>query len=335
MFRTRISGTGTYLPEKRLTNFDLEKMVETNNDWIVERTGISERPIAAEDQVTSDLALIAAEEAIKEAGISPEDIDFIFFATSSGDQVMPNSASVLQHKLNKKFKTKLKCGALDIASACTGFLYALSITDQMIKTGAYKNVLIVGAEILSRYVDYKDRGTCILFSDGAGAAVVSRAEDDEKDGSDIYAHKLRADGNLGPLLTMAYGGSAIPPSHEMLDQNLQYIKMEGREIFKNATKTMAKCSKEVLEEADFSPEKIDWLIPHQANVRIIEAVAKLFKFPMDKVVVEIEKMGNNSAATIPISLHRAIKDGRIKRGQNLLLTAFGGGLTSGSLLMRY
>ncbi len=333
MYKTKITGTGTYLPEKRLTNYDLEKMVDTNHEWIIERTGISERPIAADNQVTTDLGIIAAEEAIKNAGISPKEIDFIFFATSSGDQTMPNSASVLQHKINEKFGTKLKCGALDIASACTGFLYALSITDQMIKTGAYKNILIVGAEILSRYVDYKDRGTCILFSDGAGAAIISRAEDGDE--SEIIAHKLRADGNLGPLLTMPYGGSAVPPSHEMIDNNMHKIKMEGREIFKNATKTMAKCSKEVLEEADFSPEKIDWLIPHQANVRIIESVAKLFKFPMDKVVVEIEKMGNNSAATIPVSLHRAITDGRIKRGQNLLLTAFGGGLTSGSLLMRY
>lgn len=328
MFNSKITGTGSYLPEKILTNFDLEKMVDTNNDWIVERTGIRERRIASPQENTTDLALNASKEALKAANLDPKDIDFIYFATTSSDRIMPNSASVLQAKLGAS-----KCGALDIYAACSGFLYGLSVADAMIKSGVYKNILVVGAEIISRFTDYTDRQTCILFADGAGAVVLSRSEENED--SKIYGHKLRSDGELGDLLTLPIGGSQFPPSAENIEKAGPYITMEGREIFKNATRTMAACCDQVLKEADFPPEKVDWLIPHQANLRIIELVAKRFGFPMEKVIVEIEKMGNNSSATIPICLNKAIHDGRIKRGQNILLTAFGGGITSGSLLMRY
>jgi len=331
MINSKISGTGSYLPEKVLTNFDLEKMVDTNNEWIIERTGISERRLASPQEQTSDLALVAAKKALDAANLGPEDIDFIFLATTSPDQVMPSTACTLQQKLGA---TK-NCGALDIYAACTGFVYGLSIADQMIKGGLYKNILIVGAEIISRFIDYTDRGTCILFGDGAGAAVLSRNDESSSDDSKILGHTLKADGSLGHLLTLNLGGSKHPGSIEDLEAGHQYVSMEGRDIFKNATRVMASCCEDVLEQTSFDPEKVDWLIPHQANVRIIESVAKRFKFPMDKVVVNIEKTGNNSSATVPMALDTAIRDERIQRGQHLMLTAFGGGLTSGSLLMKY
>lgn len=302
-------------------------MVDTNNAWIIERTGISERRTASPQENTTDLAARAAVQAIKAAGIHATDVDFILFATTSPDRIMPNSASVLQTKIGAR-----KCAALDIYAACTGFLYGYSIADQMIKSGAYKNILLVGAEILSRFTDYTDRGTCILFGDGAGAAVISRSDNTD---SQVFGHKLRSDGELGELLTLPAGGSMHPLSQKIVDKKMQYIKMEGREIFKHATRTMVKCCADVLEETGFNANQIDWLVPHQANLRIIETVAKKFSFPMEKVLVEIKKMGNNSSATIPICLDRAIRSGRMTRGQNVLLTAFGGGITSGSLLLRY
>jgi len=327
MINSKITGTGSYLPEKILSNHDLEKMVDTNDKWIVERTGISERRIASPQENTTDLASIASKQAIEAAGLSPKDIDFIYFATTSSDRIMPNSASVLQTKIGAG-----KCGALDIYAACSGFLYGMAISDLMIQAGVYKNILVVGAEIISRFVNYEDRGTCILFGDGAGAVVLSATEDES---SKVYGHKLRSDGELSELLTLPMGGSQHPVTQENLDNVGPFITMEGREIFKNATRTMAKCCSDVLEQTQVSPEKIDWLLPHQANLRIIEAVAKKFGFPMEKVIVEIEKMGNNSSATIPVCLDKAVRDGRIQRGHNILLTAFGGGITSGSLLMRY
>lgn len=328
MFKTQIKGIGTYLPEKLLTNKDLEKMVDTSDEWILSRTGISSRHIADKNQATSDLGLVAAQRALDEAGLKASDIDFIFFATTTPDQIMPSTACTLQQKLGIK-----DCGALDITAACSGFLYALGISDQMIKTGVYKNILIVGAEVLSRFVDYEDRTTCILFGDGAGAAVVSRADKDSK--SEILGHKLSADGGLGELLALPAGGSKMPATLDTVKERLHYVKMNGREIFKNAVRTMAQCSKDVLESTNTDPAQIDWLIPHQANTRIIEAVAKQFDINMDKVIVDIQEMGNTSAATIPCAMNTAIGLGKIKRGDLLMLTAFGGGLTSASVLLRY
>ncbi len=327
-FRARIAGTGSYLPEKILANTDIEKLVETNDAWIVDRTGIKTRRVAAENQVTSDLALVAAQRALEAAGITARDLDAILVATVSPDQIMPSTSCVLQKKLGAR-----DCMALDISAACSGFIYGLGLANELISGGVYKHVLLVGAEILTRLVNYKDRDTCILFGDGAGAVIVSRAADNEE--SKIYSHHLHADGSIGDLFEMPMGGSAYPFTHENIDKGMHHMRMKGREVFKNAVRTMSQCCSEALAHNKMQGSDVDWVIPHQANIRIIEGVAKHFGISMTKVVNEIENMGNISAGTVPVALDRAVRDGRVKRGQNLLLTAFGAGITSGSLLMRY
>ncbi|KHD88792.1 MAG: 3-oxoacyl-ACP synthase [Bdellovibrio sp. ArHS] len=328
MYRSRVSGIGSYLPEKILSNKDLEKMVETNDQWIVERTGIERRHIAAEDQATSDLCVIAAKRALEDANLKIEDIDMILVGTVTGDHQMPSTAAFVQAKLGAK-----NIMAVDLNAACSGFLYGVSIADQFIRTGMYKNILVLGAEVLSRYMNYKDRETCILFGDGAGAWVLSRAQEGDK--NLIESSHLHADGSLAELLILPSGGSRIPQSHEAIDQGLNFMAMKGREIFKNAVRTMALCCQEALEHNKVSPEQVDWIVPHQANKRIIEAVADQFKFPMERVIVYLQETGNTSAASIPLAFDWAVKNGKIKRGQTILLTAFGAGLTSGSILLRY
>lgn len=328
MYRTRISGTGSYLPEKLLTNTDLEKMVDTNDAWIVERTGIRHRHIAAPHEATSDLALVAAQRALEAAGLTAQDLDLIILCTVSPDQVMPSAACMLQKKLGAR-----QIMSFDLSAACSGFVYGLAVADQFVKTGMYKHVLVVGSEVLHRYVNYKDRETCILFGDGAGAAIASRAEPGDENG--ILSSHLHADGNLGDLFVLPAGGSAMPFTQDVLDQELQYVKMKGREIFKNAVRAMTLCCQEALDANKLTVEQIDWLIPHQANIRILESVAHYFGIPNEKVVITVGETGNTSAATVPIALDIAVRDGRIKRGQNVLLTAFGAGLTSGSIMMRY
>lgn len=327
-YRTRIAGTGSYLPEKLLTNFDLEKCVDTSDSWIRERTGIVHRHIAAKGEVTSDLALQASVRALEMAEMKATDIDMIVFATVSPDQVMPNTACVLQQKLGAR-----DCMAVDISAACSGFVYAMAIADQFIRTGPTRSILVVGAEVLHPYVNYKDRDTCILFGDAAGAAILTRAND--SDDSTIYSHHLHADGSISDLFVLPSGGSAMPFSQEVLDSGSHYVRMKGREIFKNAVRAMSQACQEALEFNKMEPSQVSWVIPHQANVRIIEAVAKHFGIPMEKVIVEIADMGNTSAATVPVAFDRAVRDGRIQRGQNLLFTAFGAGITSGSLLARF
>ena len=327
-YRSRISGTGSYLPEKLLTNYDLEKLVETSHDWIVERTGIHQRHIAADGQATSDLAYEATLKALDDANLKIKDIDAILFATVSPDQIMPSTACVLQQKLG--------CGnimALDISAACSGFVYGFSIANDLIKVGSYKNILVIGAEVLHRYVNYKERDTCILFGDGAGAAIISRAEKTQD--SQVYSQRLGADGSVGDLFVLPAGGSKLPFSQKVLDENLQYVRMKGREIFKHAVRSMTEMSESVLKENNMTVKDVDWLIPHQANIRILESVAKHFEIPLEKVVVNIANVGNTSAGTIPIALDEAIRDGRIKRGQNIMLTAFGAGLTMGSAIFKY
>ena len=319
---------GLIFLKKKLSNKDLEKLVDTKDQWIRERTGIKTRSIAAENELTSDLALKASQKALEAAGLSPQDLDAIFVATVSPDQIMPSTGCVLQQKLGAK-----DIMAFDLSAACSGFVYGLAIATEFIHTGRYKNILVVGAEILHNYVNYKDRETCILFGDGAGAAILSQAE--KSDTSKIYSHHIHADGNASDLFVLPMGGSAIPPSHEALDKGLQWMQMKGRDIFKHAVRTMSQCCKEALEANQMNGNNVDWVIPHQANIRIIEAVAKHFGIPMEKVIVEIENTGNTSSATIPVSLDRGIRNGRIQRGQNILFTAFGAGITSGSLLMRY
>lgn len=328
MYRSRVSGIGSYLPEKILSNTDLEKMVETNDQWIVERTGIERRHIASEDQATSDLCVIAAQRALEDANLKVEDIDMILVGTVTGDHQMPSTACFVQAKLGAK-----NIMAVDLNAACSGFLYGVSIADQFIRTGMYKNILVIGAEVLSRYMNYKDRETCILFGDGAGAWVLSRAAEGEK--NIIESTHLHADGNLADLLILPAGGSRIPQSHEAIDKGLHFMTMKGREIFKNAVRTMAMCCQEALEHNKVSPDQVDWIIPHQANKRIIEAVADQFKFPMERVIVYLQETGNTSAASIPLAFDWAVKNGKVQRGQTILLTAFGAGLTSGSILLRY
>lgn len=327
-FRTKISGTGSYLPEKLLTNEDLEKMVETNNEWIVERTGIRRRHMAADGEVTSDLALKAATRALEAANLTATDLDLIIFCTVSPDQIMPSAACVLQKKLGAR-----KIMAFDLSAACSGFIYGLTVADQFIRTGFYRHVLVVGAEILHRYVNYKDRETCILFGDGAGAVVASRAEPGEE--SIIMSSHMYSEGALGDLFVLPAGGSAMPFSQEVLEKEMQYVRMKGREIFKNAVRTMTQCCQEALEANKMTVAQVDWLIPHQANIRILESVAHYFGFPGEKVIINLADTGNTSAATVPIAFDEAVRDGRIKRGQNVLLTAFGAGLTAGSVMLRY
>lgn len=327
-YRARVTGTGSYLPDATISNKDLEKLVETTDEWIFERTGIRNRHKAAKNQVTSDLALIASQRALEAAGLDPQNIDAILVATVSPDQPMPTTACVLQRKIGAK-----DCMALDISAACSGFLYGLSIANEFIVNGRYKNILVVGAEILTRLVNYQDRNTCILFGDAAGAFVLSRAE--ENDQSKIYSHHLHADGQISELFELELGGSAYPFNEENLSTGRQYMKMKGKEIFKHAVRTMSQCCTEALEYNKMSGADVDWVIPHQANIRIVEGVAKHFGIPMSKVVMYIENMGNTSAATVPVTFDNAVREGRIQRGQNCLLTAFGAGITSGSLLMRY
>lgn len=327
-FRSRIAGTGSYLPEKILTNQDIEKLVDTTDQWIRERTGIERRHIAGDNEATSDLALKASLRALEDANLSPSDIDMILVATVSGDQVMPSTACVLQAKLGCK-----DVMAFDLSAACSGFVYGLSVADQFIRSGMYKNILVVGAEVLHRFVNYKDRDTCILFGDGAGAWIVQRA--DESSDNIIFSSHLHADGSLGELFQLAAGGSKIPITHTVLENDQQYMTMKGREIFKNAVRTMSQCCTEVLEHNKVPADAVDWVIPHQANKRIIEAVADHFKIPIEKVVIRLSQTGNTSAASIPIAFEMAKQDGQLKRGQMILLTAFGAGLTSGSLLFKY
>lgn len=328
MFRSQLAGMGSFLPPKKLTNHDLEKMVDTNNEWILERTGIYSRSMAEDGQGTSDLALVAAKEALKESGLEPKDVDMLIFGTVTPDYLMPSAACYLQAKLGLN-----NVMAFDLNAACSGFVYSMTIADQFIRTGHYKNILIVGAEILHHKVDYTDRGTCILFGDGAGAAVVTRAQ--EGDENIIMSAHNHADGHLAELLYVPSGGAVKPFTQETLDSKEIFVEMKGREIFKHAVRTMSQTCQEALEANKVSKDSIDWVIPHQANIRIIEAVAKHAEIPMDKVIIDIENMGNTSAATIPVAMNHAIKQGKIKRGDLVLLTAFGAGLTSGSVLLRY
>lgn len=303
-------------------------MVDTNNQWIVERTGIERRHIAADNEITSDLCFQAATRALKDADLTAKDLDMIIVGTVTGDQQMPSTACVLQSKLGAN-----NIMAFDLAAACSGFLYATSIADQFIRTGVYKNVLVVGAEVLHRFVNYQDRETCILFGDGAGAWVLSRAE--EGDERVIFSTHMHADGNLWELLTVASGGSRHPLSEEVLNKKMQFVTMKGKEIFKHAVRTMALCCSEAMNHNNIKPEQIDWIIPHQANKRIIEAVADYCKVSMDKMICNLHETGNTSSASIPLAFQAAKEQGQVQRGQMILLTAFGAGLTSGSILLRY
>lgn len=324
--RSRIIGTGSYVPEKILDNFDLEKMVDTSDKWITERTGIKERRIAKTSEAASDLGVKASKMALQSAGVKPREIDMIIVATVSGDMPVPSTASFLQYKLGAK-----NAAAFDLNAACSGFLYGLEIADSLIRTGSYKKILLVGTEVLSKFTDWKDRSTCILFGDAAGAVVV---EPTEKDRGIMSTH-LYSNGILWDLLYLPGGGSRFPSTKESIKERLHYIKMKGNETFKVAVRTLEKLVIDTLKANKIKPSELSLLIPHQANLRIIQATAKRLNLSMDKVIVNLDKYGNTSSASIPIALDEALRMGRIRDGDFILLEAFGGGLTWASVLIKW
>lgn len=322
MIYSRIAGTGRYLPEKVLTNADLEKMVDTTDEWIKTRTGVERRHIVADDETNLDLAERAAQNAMQAAGVGPDDIDLIIVGTTTPDQVFPNMGCLLQARLGIH-----GCAAFSLEAACTGFVYALSVADKFVRSGEAKNALVVGAETLSRITDWTDRSTCVLFGDGAGAAVL---QPDSEPG--IISTHLHADGKYKDLLYFPSGVSKRPDDfHAGRDA----VRMTGNEVFKVAVKTLGRIADETLAKNGYSKEDIDWLIPHQANIRIIQATAKKLGMPMERVVQTVQDHGNTSTASVPMALDVAVRDGTVKRGDLLLLEAFGGGFTWGSALIKF
>jgi 3-oxoacyl-[acyl-carrier-protein] synthase-3 len=326
LLRSRIISTGSYLPEKVLTNFDLEKLVDTSDEWITERTGIKERRIASKDQAASDLAYEASKIALEKASLKADDIDLIIVATVTGDMLFPSTACMLQKRIGAK-----NAVGFDINAACSGFLYGLYIADSFIKSGMHKKILIVGTEVLSKITDWDDRTTCVIFGDGAGAVVIEPTEEDRG----ILSVHINSDGNMWELLYMPGGGSRHPASIDSIKNRLHYIKMKGNEVFKFAIRTLEDLVIKTLNENRLDSSKLSLLIPHQANMRIIQATAERLGIPLDKVIINIDKYGNTSAASIPIALDEAITSGRINDGDYILLEAFGGGFTSASTLIKW
>lgn len=324
---SKITGLGAFLPAKVLSNFDLEKMVDTTDEWIRTRTGIRERRIVEPGVPTSVLAAEAGKEAIQNAGLKPSDIELIIVATASPDMSFPSTACIVQNKIGAEH-----AGAFDMAAACSGFPYALSVADGMIRGGLYKNVLVIGAEVISPFIDWNDRSTCILFGDGAGAAVLSATTQKNKG---VVATYLGSDGSAADILKIPAGGSALPPTAQTVSERLHTVKMSGSEIFKIAVRTMSDAVIEVCKRAELKFEDIDCLIPHQANFRIIQAVAERLEMPMEKIFLNLEKYGNMSAASTAVALYEAVKAGFVKPGSNVVLVAFGGGLTWAACVLKW
>jgi 3-oxoacyl-[acyl-carrier-protein] synthase-3 len=319
---SRIMATGSALPERVLTNADLEKFVDTSDEWIHSRTGIRQRHVAAEGETTGDFATLAAQRALDAAGVKPSELDLIILGTTTPDIIFPSTACLVQHRLGAN-----GCAAFDVNAACSGFVYALGIADKFIRSGQSKKVLVIGAETLTRMVDWTERETCVLFGDGAGAVVLEASDE-----PGIYATCLHADGGHKELLYNPVGvsvGFKDEPNHGVR------IRMSGREVFKVAVKTLDSLVEETLAAAGMEASQLDWLIPHQANLRIIEATAKRLNMPMDQVIVTVDKHANTSSGSVPLALDSAVRSGKVKRGQNLLLEAFGGGFTWASALLRY
>lgn len=321
-----ILGIGHYVPEKVLTNFDLEKMVDTSDEWITERTGIKQRHIAAPKEATSDLSLKAAQRALEDAGVSPEELDLVIVATASPDHAFPSTACLVQDRIGAK-----NAAAFDLSAGCSGFVYSLGVASQMIKTGLYNKALIIGAETLSRIMNWQDRNTCVLFGDGAGAAVVGVVDD----GYGVLGIDLGADGSGGKYLYQPAGGSRTPASEQTVADNDHTIHMNGPEVFKFAIQIMGKTAKTALKNAGMKPEDLDLLVPHQANLRIISSAAKRLKLPMEKVWVNVDKYANTSAASIPIALCEAQAAGALKKGDNIILVGFGAGLTWSAIVLKW
>jgi len=320
-----IIGWGKYIPSRVITNADLEKTIDTSDEWIVTRTGIRERHVVGDDENTSQMSIAAAREALERAGVRPKDLDLIIVATSSPDYLTPPISSQVQHGLGAK-----TIGAFTLVTGCTGFVYALSTAQQFIASGACKTVLVVGAELLSRFVDWNDRETCVLFGDGAGAVVIQATDVP----SGVLSFVLGSDGAGGEHLILPGGGAANPPSHKNLDDGLHSLKMNGREVFKFATRVLGKALRQAIQQAGLQTEDIDLFIPHQANIRIIESAAQFANLPPEKVFVNIQKYGNTSAASIPIALCEAFEEGRAKIGDTLAFVAFGAGLTWAAAIVK-
>ncbi len=321
-----ILGVGTYVPEKVMTNFDFEKIIDTSDEWIRTRTGIEERRFAAKDQATSDLAVEAAKKTLANSGTSIDDIELIVVATCTPDYLIQSTACLVQEKLGAK-----KAAAFDINAACSGFVYGLTLANSLIKSEMYKKILIIGAELFSKVLDMTDRNTCILFGDGAAAAVVGEVEE----GFGIKASYMMAEGEDEEILRTPAGGTARPITQEELDNRQNHLKMKGQEVFKFAVKALPKATKEALQKADLTVEDIDLIIPHQANKRIIESAAKRLKIDTDKFFLNLNKYGNTSAASIGLALGEALENGKIKKGDLLAFTGFGAGLTYGSIVMKW
>lgn len=320
----RIIGCGSYLPEQILSNKDLESMVETSDEWIVTRTGIRERRKAGPDEHTSTMGIKAAQKALENAKIDPLDIDLIIVATCTPDYLFPSTAALIQRSLGAK-----NAAAFDLQAACTGFLFALSIAKSYIESGNYKNILLVASEKISSIVDYEDRNTCVLFGDGASSAVIS----DEGKGLEIRNVSLGTDGNQADLLILPGGGSRIPSTIESVESKQHFLKMEGREVFKHAVRLMESAAKQCLKHVGVAEEEISWLVPHQANIRIISAIAKRFALPLENVYKTVHKYGNTSASGVAIALEELLKEKEIAKDDNILLVAFGSGLTWGASLL--
>jgi len=326
MTRARIVGVGAYAPKRVLTNADLERMVETNDAWIVQRTGIRERRIAAEDEATSDLAVRAAEQALERAGLVPEDVEFIVVGTTTPDMFFPTTANLVQHRLGCR-----RAGSVDLLAACAGSIYSLAVGARFIEAGKYRRVLCIGAETLSRITDWTDRGTCVLLADAAGAVVLEAGDGDRG----VIDADLYSDGQYADLLYMPAGGSRLPASAETVAARMHFARMKGNEVFKVAVRMFVECTETMLARHGLRPADVDLFVPHQANLRIIEAAARRVGLPMERVFVNVDRYGNTGAASVYVALEEAVAQGRLRRGDLVLLAAFGGGFAWGAALVRW
>jgi 3-oxoacyl-[acyl-carrier-protein] synthase-3 len=326
MVSARIIGTGSYAPEKVLTNDDLAKRIETSDEWIRTRTGIRERRVAADGEQTSDMATAAARRALEMAGRKPEDVDLLIVGTISGDMPMPSCATFVQAKLGAK------APAFDVSAACAGSLYGLAVADKFVRTGAAKCAVVVGVELLTRLIDWEDRNTCVLFGDAAGAMVLAPEKDPRRG---VLSTHLHADGTLAGILTIPGGGSIHPVTHDMVEKRLQYIQMNGREVYKVAVRSLTEVVEEALAANHLTPGDITHVVPHQANIRIVEAVLERLKVPAEKAIMNIERYGNTSSASVPVTLDEGVRKGRIQEGDLVAMMAIGAGMTWGSALVRW
>lgn len=325
-FPVGIAGVGLYVPERVLTNKDLEKIVDTTDEWIVDRTGIRERRLARDDEAASDMAVVAAERAMEAAGVKPEEIDLIIVATATPDHVFPATACIVQDRLGCP-----KAGAFDLSAGCTGFIYALVTGAGFVSSGSMQTVLVIGSEVLSKILNWEDRSTCVLFGDGAGAVVLRRVPE----GLGLLSSYLGSDGSGGPMLQIPAGGSRMPICSRYVESRLQCLHMKGREVYRFAVRVMGEAALEAVRRAGLKKEDIDLFIPHQANIRIIEASAKRLELPMERVVVNVDRYGNTSSASVPIALDEALRSGRLKSGDNVVMVGFGAGLTWGAVAMKW